>query len=175
MKIVSVDIVHKSDVGGVKLNLGDAEAVRKAYDDILSSCSAAHPKAKIDGVLVGKMVSGGVEAILGVQRDPVFGPVVMFGLGGIFTEIMKDVTFRLAPFDEADAMAMIRSIKGFPLLDGARGRKKADQAALAKALSKLSIFAAANRDVLASIDLNPVMVLPEGEGVAALDAVVLTV
>jgi hypothetical protein len=149
--------------------------VRKAYDDILSSCTAAHPKAKIDGVLVGKMVSGGVEAILGVQRDPVFGPVVMFGLGGIFTEIMKDVTFRLAPFDEGEAMEMIRSIKGFPLLDGARGRKKADQAALAKALSKLSIFAAANRDVLASIDINPVMVLPEGDGIAALDAVILTV
>jgi acetate---CoA ligase (ADP-forming) len=175
MKIVSPDIVHKSDAGGVKLNLGDADAVRSAYDAILSSCTAAHPKAKIDGVLVGTMISGGVEAILGVQRDPVFGPVVMFGLGGIFTEIMKDVTFRLAPFDEAEAMAMIRSIKGFPLLDGARGRKKCDQAALAKALSKLSIFAAANRDLLASIDINPVVVLPEGQGVAALDAVILTV
>jgi len=175
LKIVSANIVHKSDAGGVKLNLADADAVRKAYDAILSSCSAAHPKAKIDGVLVGKMISGGVEAILGVQRDPVFGPVVMFGLGGIFTEIMKDVTFRLAPFDETEAMEMIRSIKGFPLLDGARGRRKCDQAALAKALSKLSIFAAANRDMLASIDINPVVVLPEGQGVAALDAVILTV
>jgi acyl-CoA synthetase (NDP forming) len=175
LKIVSPDIVHKSDAGGVKLNLGDADAVREAYDTILSSCTAAHPKAKIDGVLVGKMISGGVEAILGVQRDPVFGPVVMFGLGGIFTEIMKDVTFRLAPFDEAEAMEMIRGIKGFPLLDGARGRRKCDQAALAKALAKLSVFAAANRDVLASIDINPVVVLPEGQGVAALDAVILTV
>ncbi len=175
MKIVSPNIVHKSEAGGVKLNITDADGVRRAYDEILSSCTTAHPKAKIDGVLVGKMVSGGVEAILGVQRDPVFGPVVMFGLGGIFTEIMKDVTFRLAPFDEAEAMAMIRSIKGFPLLDGARGRKKCDQAALAKALSKLSILAAANRDTLASIDINPVIVLPEGDGVAALDAVILTV
>ena len=175
MKIVSPDIVHKSEAGGVKLNLSSADAVRRAYDEILSSCATAHPKAKIDGVLVGKMVSGGVEAILGVQRDPVFGPVVMFGLGGIFTEIMKDVTFRLAPFDETEAMEMIRSIKGFPLLDGARGRKKCDQAALAKALSKLSILAAANRDTLASIDINPVVVLPEGDGVAALDAVILTV
>jgi acyl-CoA synthetase (NDP forming) len=175
MKIVSADILHKSEAGGVKLNLANADAVRKAYDDILSSCTAAHPKAKIDGVLVGEMVSGGTEAILGVQRDPVFGPVVMFGLGGIFTEIMKDVTFRLAPFDEAEAMEMIRSIKGFPLLDGARGRKKGDQKALAKALSKLSVFAAANRDVLASIDVNPVVVLPEGQGVRALDAVILTV
>jgi acyl-CoA synthetase (NDP forming) len=175
LKIVSPDIVHKSDAGGVKLNLATADAVRSAYDAILSACTSAHPKAQIDGVVVGKMISGGVEAILGVQRDPVFGPVVMFGLGGIFTEIMKDVTFRLAPFDEVEAMEMIRSIKGFPLLDGARGRKKCDQAALARALSNLSLFAAANRDVLASIDINPVVVLPEGQGVAALDAVILTV
>lgn len=175
LKIVSADILHKSDAGGVKLNLATADAARHAYDAILSACTAAYPKAKIDGVLVGKMISGGVEAILGVQRDPVFGPIVMFGLGGIFTEIMKDVTFRLAPFDEAEALEMIRSIKGFPLLDGARGRKKCDQAALAKALANLSVFAAANRDVLASIDINPVVVLPEGEGVAALDAVILTV
>jgi acyl-CoA synthetase (NDP forming) len=175
MKIVSPDILHKSEAGGVKLGLADADGVHTAYDAILSSCKRACPTAKIDGVLVGKMVSGGVEAILGVQRDPVFGPVVMFGLGGIFTEIMKDVTFRLAPFDADEAMEMIRAIKGFPLLDGARGRQKCDQAALAEAISKLSIFAAANRDVVASIDINPVVVLPEGEGVAALDAVILTV
>jgi acyl-CoA synthetase (NDP forming) len=175
MKIVSPDILHKSEAGGVKLGLADESEVRSAYDSILSACASACPKAKIDGVLVGKMISGGVEAILGVQRDPVFGPVVMFGLGGIFTEIMKDVTFRLAPFDMDEAMEMIRAIKGFPLLDGARGRRKCDQAALAKAISNLSIFAAANRDVLASIDINPAVVLPEGQGVAALDAVILTV
>ena len=175
MKIVSPDILHKSEAGGVKLGLADESEVRSAYDSILSACASACPKAKIDGVLVGKMISGGVEAILGVQRDPVFGPVVMFGLGGIFTEIMKDVTFRLAPFDTDEAMEMIRAIKGFPLLDGARGRRKCDQAALAKAISNLSIFAAANRDVLASIDINPAVVLPEGQGVAALDAVILTV
>jgi len=175
MKIVSPDILHKSEAGGVKLGLADESEVRSAYDSILSACASACPKAKIDGVLVGKMISGGVEAILGVQRDPVFGPVVMFGLGGIFTEIMKDVTFRLAPFDMDEAMEMIRAIKGFPLLDGARGRRKCDQAALAKAISNLSIFAAANRDVVASIDINPVVVLPEGQGVAALDAVILTV
>jgi acyl-CoA synthetase (NDP forming) len=175
MKIVSPDILHKSEAGGVKLGLANESEVRSAYDSILSACASACPKAKIDGVLVGKMISGGVEAILGVQRDPVFGPVVMFGLGGIFTEIMKDVTFRLAPFDTDEAMEMIRAIKGFPLLDGARGRRKCDQAALAKAISNLSIFAAANRDVVASIDINPVVVLPEGQGVAALDAVILTV
>lgn len=174
MKVVSADIVHKSDVGGVKLNLSSAGAVRAAYDAIMTDCARAHPDATIDGILVAKMISGGVEAILGVQRDPVFGPVVMFGLGGIFTEVLKDVTFRLAPFGEEEAMDMIRSIKGFPLLDGARGAAKCDQAALAKTLSRLSVFADVNRDVVTSIDINPLVVLPEGEGVAALDAVILT-
>ena len=175
MKVVSPDIQHKSDIGGVKLNLTSESAVRSAYDAIITDCRHAHPKAQIDGVLVAKMISGGVEVIIGVQRDPVFGPVVMFGLGGIFTEVMKDVTFRLAPFGEDEAHEMIRSIKGFPLLDGARGREKCDQDALAAALSRLSVFADANRDVVASIDLNPVVVLPEGSGIAALDAVILTV
>jgi len=174
MKVVSPDIVHKTEAGGVKLNLASEDAVRAAYGDILASCRQAHPDADITGILVAKMVRGGVEAILGVQRDPVFGPVVMFGLGGIFTEIMKDVTFRLAPFGEEEAMEMIRAIRGFPLLDGARGAAKADQAALAKALSRLSVFADANRDVIRSIDVNPLVVLPEGEGVMALDAVILT-
>ncbi len=174
MKIVSAEIVHKSDIGGVVLGVGSEDAACAAYDQIIANAAKAHPDAGIDGVLVAKMVSGGVEVILGVQRDPVFGPVVMFGLGGIFTEVMKDVTFRLAPFGEAEAMEMIRSIKGFPLLDGARGAAKCDQAALAKALSRLSVFADANRDTVSSIDLNPVVVLPEGDGVMALDAVVLT-
>jgi acyl-CoA synthetase (NDP forming) len=174
MKVVSPDILHKTEAGGVVLGLENADAVRAAYGDILASCRGAHPDAAIEGVLVARMVMGGVETILGVQRDPVFGPVVMFGLGGIFTEVMKDVTFRLAPFGEEEAMAMIRSIKGFPLLDGARGAAVCDQAALAKALSRLSVFADANREAIESIDINPFVVLPEGEGVMALDAVVLT-
>src|SRR3546814_10716938 len=108
-------------------------------------CRKAHRKARIDGVLVAKMIAGGVETILGVKRDPVFGPVVMFGLGGIFAEVMKDVTFRLAPFDTAEATAMIQEIKGYPLLAGTRGHKPADVKALAKTLSALSRFAAADR------------------------------
>jgi succinyl-CoA synthetase beta subunit len=127
----------------------------------------------VDGVLVSPMVTGAVETIVGVNRDPVFGPVVMFGLGGIFVEVMKDVAFRLAPFDEATAAAMIREIRGFPLLDGARGRPKADIAALAKALADVSRFAAAAGDSLESLDINPLAVLPEGQGVLALDALVV--
>jgi acyl-CoA synthetase (NDP forming) len=109
---------------------------------------------------------------LGVFRDPVFGPVAMVGLGGIFIEVLKDVSFRRCPFDPAEAERMIRSLKGFPLLDGARGRPKADVPALAKALSALSAFAAAAGPQLASIDVNPMLVLPQGQGCYAADAVI---
>jgi acyl-CoA synthetase (NDP forming) len=174
MKVVSPDILHKTEAGGVKLNLMSEDEVRANYDEILANCRRTHSDADITGILVAKMITGGVEAILGVQHDPVFGSVIMFGLGGIFTEIMKDVTFRLAPFGEEEALSMIRAIRGYPLLDGARGAAKSDQAALARALSRLSIFADANRDTIQSIDINPLVVLPEGEGVMALDAVILT-
>ncbi len=120
------------------------------------------------------MVTGGVETILGIQHDPVFGPIVMFGLGGIFVEALKDVTFRAAPFDEAEAGAMIESVAAYPLLTGLRGRPPADLAALAAALSRLSCFAAANAGAIESLDVNPFLVRPEGEGALALDAVLVT-
>jgi hypothetical protein len=119
------------------------------------------------------MVAGGVETIIGVNRDPVLGPVVMFGMGGIFVEVFKDVAFRIAPFGADEAMAMIRSIKGFPLLDGARGRSKADVAALAEAIARLSVYAARSDDTLQSIDINPFIVLPAGQGGFAVDALVV--
>ena len=127
----------------------------------------------MDGILVAPMVSGGVETILGVNRDPVFGPVVLFGLGGIFVEVMKDVTFRLAPFSVEEAHAMIREVKGFPLLEGVRGQPPADIEALARALAQLSVFAAAHEDELESLDLNPFIVLPEGQGAVAVDALIV--
>ena len=126
----------------------------------------------IDGCLVAPMVTGGVETILGVQRDPVFGPIVMFGLGGIFVEALKDVTFRAAPFDEAEARAMIESVAAYPLLTGLRGQPPADLDALAAALSRLSLFAAANAAAIESLDLNPFLVRPSGA--LALDAVLVT-
>ena len=125
---------------------------------------AAAPSARIEGVLVAKQLKGGVECILGIHRDPVFGPMAMFGLGGIFVEVLKDVVFRRCPFGADTAEAMIRSIKGAPLLLGARGRKKADVKALAEMLSRLSAFAVAAGDRLQSIDLNPVFAMPGGRG-----------
>jgi acetate---CoA ligase (ADP-forming) len=123
-------------------------------------------------VLVARQLSGGVECILGIHRDPVFGPVAMFGLGGIFVEVMKDVVFHRAPFGEDVAERLIRSIRGAPLLQGARGRPPADIAALARMLSRLSAFAVAAGPRLQGIDLNPVIVLPEGQGAFAVDAVI---
>ncbi len=172
MKILSPDILHKSEIGGVLLDVFDAAVVREGFATLLSRAKAAAPSARIEGVLVAKQLQGGVECILGIHRDPVFGPVAMFGLGGIFVEILKDVVFRRCPFGPDVAEEMIRSIKGAPLLLGARGRKKADVKALADTLSRLSAFAMAAGPKLQSIDLNPVFAMPEGEGAFAVDAVV---
>jgi acyl-CoA synthetase (NDP forming) len=172
LKVVSAAIQHKSEVGGVRLRLADAAAVREAYDGILASVAAKAPGATIDGVMVAPMLSGGVETILGVHDDPVFGPVVMFGLGGIFVEVLKDVTFRVAPFGVDEARRMIAEVKGYPLLEGVRGQPPADVEALAKALALLSVFAHRNRETVAGIDLNPFLVLPKGQGAIALDALV---
>lgn len=172
LKVQSPDIPHKTEAGGVRIGLADAAAVAQAYDDILASSRAHVPGAKIDGVLVQSMVSGGVETILGVTNDPLFGPAVMFGLGGIFAEVMKDVTFRLAPVSRSDAMEMIREIRAFPVLDGARGKPKADVEALANAILRLSALAVDLKDSMAEIDINPLFVLPAGKGVVAGDALI---
>jgi acyl-CoA synthetase (NDP forming) len=172
MKILSPDIVHKSEIGGVLLNVSDASEVRDGFQLLLDRAKTAAPAAKLDGVLVAKQLKGGVECILGIHRDPVFGPIAMFGLGGIFVEILKDVVFRRCPFGPDVAEEMIRSIKGAPLLLGARGRPKADVKALAGTLSRLSAFAVSAGSRLQSIDLNPVFAMPEGEGAFAVDAVI---
>ena len=171
-KILSPDILHKSEIGGVILDLASADAVREAHATLLSRAAERAPGARIEGVLIAKQIKGAVEMALGIARDPVFGPVAMVGLGGVFIEILKDVSFRRCPFNEAQAEQMIRSLKGFPLLDGARGRPKADVAALASALSALSRFAAGAGDRLAGVDVNPLLVLPEGQGAFAADAVI---
>jgi acyl-CoA synthetase (NDP forming) len=172
MKILSPDITHKSEIGGVLLNVADRAAVRDGYDLLIARAKRAAPQARIEGVLVAKQLQGGVECILGIHRDPVFGPIAMFGLGGIFVEVMKDVVFRRCPFGDDVAEQMIRSIKGAPLLLGARGRPKADIRALAHMLARLSAFAAAAGPRLLSIDLNPVFAMPEGTGAFAVDAVI---
>ncbi|NKC33367.1 acetate--CoA ligase family protein [Falsiroseomonas selenitidurans] len=170
-KILSPDILHKSEIGGVLLNLSHPAAVREGFSTLMQRARAHAPGARIDGVLVAKQLTGGVEMALGVVRDPVFGPVAMVGLGGVFIEIFADVAFRRCPLDATQAEAMIRSLRGFPLLDGARGKPRADVAALAQALVALSRFAVGAGPRLASAEINPLLVLPAGEGAFAADAV----
>ena len=173
LKIVSPDIPHKTEMGGVMLDVPAAEA-GAAYDRLVERVKARAPRATIDGVLLSPMVRGGFEMILGVQDDAVFGPVVMLGLGGIFVEVLRDVTFRIAPFGIEEAHRMIAELRGAAILEGARGQPPSDLDALAAALSRLSLFAAAKRGEFTSIDINPLLVRPKGEGAAALDALILT-
>lgn len=172
LKIVSAQIQHKSDMGGVALGLRSADEVGAAWRAIMAKGAAAAPQAHVEGCLVSSMVSGGVETVIGAYRDPVMGPVVMFGLGGVFIEIFKDVVFRPAPVDRAGAMAMIHAIKASELLTtGARGKPPADLEALADAIMRVSQIAAANADRLKSVELNPFIALPKG-GVAV-DALII--
>lgn len=173
MKIASADIMHKTEMGGVLLNLNTPQAVVDGFNTLMRNARKAAPKARLEGVIVAPMVTDGVETILGIQRDPVFGPVVLFGLGGIFVDVFKDVSMRLAPFGEDVAAQMIREIKGFVLLEGVRGKGPADIEALIHALTTLSAFAAANADRLESLDLNPFLVRPWGKGAVALDALIV--
>ncbi len=172
LKIVSPDILHKTEIGGVLLDIQGEQAIRQGYDTLIERARQAAPQARIEGVLVAKQLQGGVQCILGIHRDPVFGPMAVFGLGGIFVEILDDVVLRRCPFGKDVALEMIKSIKAAPLLLGARGQPKADLDALATMLSRLSAFASAAGPRLESIDLNPVFVLPEGQGAWAADAVI---
>ncbi len=173
-KVASAAIVHKTEVGGVRLGLADTQAVGRAWDEIMASVAAKAPGARIDGLLIEAMAApGGVEVFIGVSRDPVFGHVMTFGLGGIYVEVFKDVARRLLPLQPEEAAAMIREIASFALLDGARGRPKADVAALADLLLKVSDFVGANAEQIDELDLNPVWVGAAGSGVQVLDAVVI--
>ena len=161
LKVVSPQITHKSDAGGVKLGLESAEAVGAAYDAIVSATKAAKPDATIDGVAVQRMAEPGVEVIVGMTTDAQFGPVLMFGLGGVLVEVLKDVAFRVVPITPRDARQMMHDIQGFPLLEGYRGQEPADMAALEDLLMKLSSFIEAHPE-LEELDLNPVFAYPKG-------------
>lgn len=161
LKIVSPDITHKSDVGGVKVGLNGADEVRAAYDEIVANAKKAEPDAKIEGVAVQKMAPQGTEVIIGMSKDPQFGPVLMFGLGGILVEVLKDVAFRIVPLEQRDARQMIEEIKGFPVLQGVRGHDPADLGALQSLLLKLSEFVEANPQI-EELDLNPVFAYKDG-------------
>jgi len=173
MKILSPDIIHKTDVGGVLLNLRSEEEVAKAWDEMMKNVSEKAPNARIEGVLLEEMVDGGYEVIIGGLRDPVFGPVVMFGgLGGIYVELFEDVSFRLAPIDEKEAEEMLRETKGYKILSGYRGMPRGDIEKLKRLLVDVSKIMAERDDIL-ELDLNPVRVFPDR--VVVLDAKVITI
>jgi acetate---CoA ligase (ADP-forming) subunit beta len=161
LKVVSADVAHKSDVGGVRLGLESKEDVEEAFDEIMAAVKAAQPDARIEGVAVQNMAPAGTEVIVGMSKDPQFGPVMMFGLGGILVEVLKDVAFRIIPLEPKDAREMVREIKGFPVLEGVRGQPAADVAALENLILKLSDFVEAHPEI-EELDLNPVFAYPDG-------------
>ena len=171
LKVASPDIQHKTEIGGVLLNLTTKEEVEESYQTLISRVQSNAPEAKIEGIIVAEMINGGIETVLGVTKDPVFGPTVMFGLGGVFVEVLKDVTFRVAPFGPEEARRMIDEIRGRAVLDGVRGAPPADIDALANAISTLSIFAAENSRTIDAIDINPFLALPKGA--VAVDALII--
>jgi len=161
LKVISSGIVHKSDIGGVKLALKSPDEVKAAYHGILAAARAKYPDAKIDGVSVQKMAPPGVEVIIGVSRDPQFGPVVMFGLGGVTVEVYKDVSLRVVPLRRRDAAEMLREIRGYPLLTGYRGRAPVDTRSLEDMLLEVSRFVQKHPEIR-ELDLNPVICYPDG-------------
>jgi acetyltransferase len=174
MKISSQDILHKSDIGGVKLNLASADAVRDAYDLMMLRITQRMPEARIDGVYVEKMGERGREIIIGMTRDPQFGPMLMFGLGGIFVEIMKDVTFHLAPITADEAMQMLMGTKSYALLKGARGQSGVDMGAIASGLQRISQLVT-DFPQIAELDINPFIVGEVGKEPIVADArIILT-
>lgn len=173
VKIASPDIPHKSDIGGVVLNLRDAAAAESAFEAVTQAAARHHPAARIDGALIERMApSGGVEILLSISRDPVLGHVMTCGLGGIHVELLHDVAHRLLPVDTAEAARMLRDLRGFPLLDGLRGAAPVDVDALCKAMAALSALVEAQPDAVEEMEINPLRVGARGDGAWALDAVV---
>ncbi len=170
MKIVSPQILHKSDAGGVKVNIKDEEGVRAAFATITENAKKYNAEAQIHGVLVQEMAPMGKEVIVGSVNDAQFGPTVMFGLGGIFVEVLKDVTFRVAPFSPKTAMGMFPEIKAYGILQGARGEKRLDQERLSEIVSRISQLVTDLGDEIAETDANPIMLYEEGKGLAVVDA-----
>jgi acetyltransferase len=168
LKVASPDILHKTDVGGVKLNLRSPEDVRDAFDLIVYRASRYMPDAHVWGCLVQEMVTGGREVLLGMNRDPQFGPLVAFGLGGIYVEALKDVAFRVAPFSRQEAQEMIREIRSYPLLEGVRGEAPADHEAMVDSLIRISQLVTDFPEIV-ELDINPLTVFEEGRGAMAID------
>jgi acetyltransferase len=168
LKVLSPDVVHKFDVGGVQLNLNSDSDVRQAFDKIINSVKQHLPEARIEGVIVQAMAKKGREVILGLKRDPQFGPILMFGLGGIYVEVLRDVTFRFAPVRELGAYRMVRDIRTYRLLEGVRGEPPADIDKIVECIERLSQLAI-EQDLIEELDINPLIVYPQGEGAVVVD------
>lgn len=173
LKISSPDIMHKTEAGGVKINIKNLDEARAAYGEIIRSCKAYNPDARIDGMLVTEMAKPGVEMILGITSDPKFGPMLMVGMGGVFVEVFQDVAMYPCPLGKEEAMELIKSLKSYKLLAGYRGSKPCDVNALAELMVKVSRFAQEHKDEVKELDLNPVFVYPEGEGLSVVDALLV--
>jgi acyl-CoA synthetase (NDP forming) len=173
LKIQSPEILHKTEVGGVVINLADAQAVRSAYDAILASVKRHKPNAVIEGMLVQKMAPKGHELVIGMVNDPTFGPIMMAGFGGVTVELFGDVAHRPAPFGVDDAKTMIRGLKSAKLLEGFRGAKPIDMTPAAELIATLSQVAAANRDSIQEMEFNPVILHADGSGLTIADALVV--
>jgi acetate---CoA ligase (ADP-forming) len=171
MKISSPDLLHKSDAGLVRVGVSSPKEARAAYDDLLASARKANKKARIEGVLVCEMVTGGVEMLIGVSHDELFGPVVTVGVGGIFTEVFGDVTFRVPPFDAAEAKRAVQELQGYKLLEGVRGAPPADVDALVDTVMNVQRLAMDLAGDVRELDINPLIVRPRGA--VALDALVV--
>ena len=161
LKISSPDVIHKTDSGGVKLDLKNVSEVKQAYHEILEAIRKQYPHALIQGVSVQKMVRPGTEVIVGASKDPQFGPVIMFGLGGIFVEVFKDVSFRIIPIDQRDAKEMIKELKGYPLLQGFRGKEPASIPSLVEIILNISSFVQENPEIK-ELELNPIFAYKDG-------------
>jgi acetyltransferase len=172
LKVESAQITHKSDVGGVALKLSNASEVRDAYVRIQTEVNHRAASATIDGIVVQRMASEGIEMILGIKRDPLFGPLVLCGFGGILVELLKDVALGIPPLSRTQAHDMVTRLRGFSILGSVRGKPPADLDALCGAIVGLSRLAASLGDQLAGLDINPLIVLPKGNGVIAVDALV---
>ncbi len=174
LKIMSPQLLHKTDVGGVVLNLNSAAEVESAYHEMMQKVEESSPEAKVEGVLVQQMLPAGLEVIVGIKNDQIFGPVVVFGLGGVFVEVFKDASTRVAPLSENDAREMIEEIKGKILLDGFRGQKPRDIDALVDILLKVSRMGVELEDAVEEIDINPLILYEAGKGAVAADALIVT-
>jgi acyl-CoA synthetase (NDP forming) len=171
LKVSSPDLLHKSDLGLVRVGVTSDDDVRSGVDTLLERARSADPSARVDGVLVCEQVDDGVEMVIGVSQDPRFGPVVMLGSGGVLVEVLGDVTFRVPPFGRDEAARMVRELRGFPLLEGVRGRPPADVDALVDTVMAVERFALDLADDVAELDINPIVVRPQGA--VALDALVV--